>query len=238
MHSGLRKILAGRDLAVMRYCDTARARRARLLHSQRVDLLLDIGANVGQYALDARASGYAGRIISFEPLAGPFAELAVAADRDPRWTCERSAVGSEPGELTMQVSENSVFSSALPATSAMTDADPAARAVSTEVVPVTTLDEVVAGVATTGRFAVKIDVQGFEGQVLAGGAEALSRAALVEVEMALTPVYDGQIMVRDVVNQMYEDGFELANVENLMPDYATGRALQINGIFVRPQPSP
>ena len=66
--------------------------RARLLASERIDLLLDVGANEGQYALRMRRAGFQGRIVSFEPLSDAFAALerraaATRAGRLAGWRC-------------------------------------------------------------------------------------------------------------------------------------------------------
>ena len=61
----------------------------------------------------------------------------------------------------------------------------------------------------------------------------MRRARWLEMELALTSVYEGQLGVRDALEIMYGAEFELACTENLMPDYASGRAMQVNGIFVR-----
>ena len=57
--------------------------------SERIDLLLDVGANEGQYAVRMRRAGFAGRIVSFEPLSEAFAVLERRARR-------RSALGGAP----------------------------------------------------------------------------------------------------------------------------------------------
>src|SRR3546814_12095576 len=57
-----------------------------------IETLLDVGANKGQFARDARASGFHGDISSFEPLAVARAICSAAARSDPRWTGYRTAV--------------------------------------------------------------------------------------------------------------------------------------------------
>ena len=96
--------------------------RSRILHRLAVEVVLDVGANVGQYGRDLRAFGYHGHIHSFEPMRGPFERLTVTAAADGSWTATRSAVGAESGELSINVAENSISSSLLPMLSRHLDA--------------------------------------------------------------------------------------------------------------------
>jgi FkbM family methyltransferase len=82
-------------------------RRAHLMAAYGIDLVVDVGASVGQYASDLRAAGYGGRIVSFEPLQGPYGVLAAGAARDGCWEAHRLALGDEAGDARMNVSEDS-----------------------------------------------------------------------------------------------------------------------------------
>jgi len=62
------------------------------LESRQVNVVLDVGANSGQYATDLRRAAYKGRIVSFEPLSGPFSLLERSAARDPLWNCRQCAL--------------------------------------------------------------------------------------------------------------------------------------------------
>lgn len=50
-----------------------------------IDLVLDVGANVGQFASELRSVGYKGNLVSFEPLSAAHMALSEAASRDSRW---------------------------------------------------------------------------------------------------------------------------------------------------------
>ena len=78
-------------------------RRVRLLASRGVNIDLDVGANIGQYALRTRNAGYGGRIVSFEPLQSAYAELITRTNTDPEWDCRREALGSSAGEAEIHV---------------------------------------------------------------------------------------------------------------------------------------
>src|SRR5262249_33864129 len=75
-----------------------------LLSAFQVDLVLDIGANTGQWAGDLRWEGYAGDMISFEPLGDAHRQLIKNARHDPRWSvAPRMALGDRSADVEMNV---------------------------------------------------------------------------------------------------------------------------------------
>ncbi len=80
----LHGILQRFGVDVVRYsaANFAGLMRAQIMERHGITLVLDVGANAGQYAHGLRADGYEGRIVSFEPLSEPFAQLhrSTAAD--------------------------------------------------------------------------------------------------------------------------------------------------------------
>ena len=226
----LRKVLSKRDVAVVRHRDTPRARRVVTLREQGVTTLYDIGANEGQYARGLRDDGYTGRIVSCEPLSSPFTALREACHDDQNWSAHQVAVGAAAGQLTIHVAADSRFSSASKPSQSMLAADPRTRTTSSESVDMLTLDELAA--VDEGPVGVKIDVQGLERAVLEGAPQTLARAVWLELEVALTDVYTEQLSLREALCSLEPSGFQVACLENLMPDYKTGRALQANVIFV------
>jgi FkbM family methyltransferase len=204
------------------------------LQSHGIRTVLDIGANVGQFGADLRRARYAGTIVSVEPLGAAHRELARRAATDPNWTTVRAAVSDTPGILTMNVAANSVSSSVLPMRDSHTAAAPDARYVSTEEVPATTVDQLVADhrldpVTTL----LKIDVQGYEKAVLAGAADTLGTFAGVRTELSLTPLYDGQALLPEVTEFLAGQGFDLWLLERGFTDPQTRRLLQMDGTFFR-----
>src|SRR5437660_7418193 len=79
-----------------------------------VGLVLDVGANMGQFATALFDDGYSGRIISFEPLPDAHSRLVLAARKRPEWTvAPRLALGRAPGTASLYIAGNSVRSSLL-----------------------------------------------------------------------------------------------------------------------------
>jgi FkbM family methyltransferase len=223
---------AGIDLVRFRSARHPVGRRARLMAALGVDLIVDVGANRGQFANEIRRSGYAGRIVSIEPLAEPYGQLAEAAARDGRWIAIRSAVGPSAGTATMHVAANAgASSSLLDMLELHARAAPEARFVAEERVDVQPLDELVdPHLQGAGAVFTKLDVQGYELHVLHSGPATLAASALIQVEMSLVRLYQDGPTYRDVVRFMDERGFELVGLE---PGFAApnGLLLQADGLF-------
>lgn len=210
-----------------------------MLQRHRITLVLDIGANIGQYAAALRASGYAGRIVSVEPLGAANAELARAAARDGNWiAAPRAAVGAAPGRLTINVSASSDMSSALPFTAEAAKVFDGDRTVAQESVPMTTVDALLADHATPAdRIFLKSDTQGYDLEVLRGAAASLDRIAGLQVEAALHPTYAGQPDWRAIVDLLTPQGFAIHLV---VPGYFSkrhGRLMEMDLVFFRDAPA-
>jgi FkbM family methyltransferase len=208
-------------------------RRLKLLRSHGIGTVLDVGANAGQYAQRLRASGYTGKIVSFEPLSGAFAALERAAASDPRWHVRRLALSDADGEAEINIAANSWSSSLLDMGERHLESAPESAYVGTERTATVRLDTIWNDVVGPGeRPFLKLDVQGLEMHVLRGAAAHLSRLAGVQAELALVHLYEGDSSWRDVVEHLEARGFELAGLEPGFEDPKTGRMLQADGIFL------
>lgn len=208
-------------------------RRSRLLAAEGIDLVLDVGANVGQYGMRLRANGYRGRIVSFEPYETAYAQLQRTADRDALWDAHRLALSDEEGVAELNISSNSFSSSLLALTDRHVESAPGSSYVATESVRARRLDAIWPEVVGTARPWLKLDVQGFEMHVLRGAGERLGEARALQIELSLEPLYTGAVGWRDTVDWLEERGFALVAVEPGFDDPATGRMLQFDGFFVR-----
>lgn len=200
-----------------------------------IDLLLDVGANVGQYAMRARAAGYTGDIVSFEPLPVAHAALLEAARDDPRWRVHpRCAVGAAPGSAEINVASNSFSSSLLPMLDAHADAAPHSVYVGKTLTEVVTLDAVIDGYRRRDqKVFLKVDTQGFEAQVLDGARATLEHVVAVQLELSLVPLYAGQQLYRHFLDFFAARGFELWSLEEGFVDPRSGRMLQFDAVFAR-----
>ena len=202
--------------------------RARLIDERGVTVVIDVGANAGQYARRLREDGYAGTIISFEPLRDAYELLCAASADDPAWHALNVALGDAPAVATINVSANSFSSSFLPISNRTVDAAPDAAYIGVEDVSVTALDLLA---LPPGRKMLKADVQGAEPSVLRGARALLPTVELVELEMSLVPMYEGQELAPAVCAMMRERGFVPVALEAGLTHPETGEILEIDGIF-------
>jgi FkbM family methyltransferase len=220
----------GLDVRRYRPATSADAALKEMLACHGINLVLDVGANTGQFGTLLREVGYAGRIVSFEPLSAAHAKLKDAARHDPLWEVAPSmAIGSADGEIQLNVAGNSVSSSVLPMLESHSSAAPASAYVSSETVPLRTLDSVAAGYLRpdTSLF-LKIDTQGYEDRVLQGAQALLKRTTGLQLELSLVPLYAGQRQFDDLLAELKGAGFELWNLTPAFIDPAHGRLLQVD----------
>jgi FkbM family methyltransferase len=205
------------------------------LKANGIDLVLDVGANTGQFASSLLAVGYNGRIVSFEPLSLAHARLSAAAKGVSTWIVhERSAIGDRDGETEINVAGNSVSSSVLAMTDKHATAAPGSAYVGRESVQMVRLDTVARTyLRDAARPFLKIDTQGFEWQVLEGARETLPSIRGILCEMSLVPLYSGQRLWKDVLAKIEGDGFSLWALQKGFTDPKDGRTLQMDGIFFR-----
>jgi FkbM family methyltransferase len=200
-----------------------------------IDLLLDVGANAGQFGKDMRSMGYGGRIVSFEPLSMAHSQLERAAKNDPLWTVyQRCAVGDRDGDVTINVAGNSVSSSLLPMTPAHESAARSSVYVGTEKVRLVRLDSLVETYLPSACTSfLKIDAQGFEWAVLDGAASLVPRLRGVLCELSLVELYQGQRLWLDVIRRLESEGLRVWAIQPGFTDHRDGRTLQLDAVCFR-----
>jgi len=214
------------------------ARRRLLLAHHHINVVLDVGGNTGQFAEQLRRDlGFAGRIVSFEPLSEAFAALQAAAQRDAAWTALNFALGNAETTGLIHVAQNSYSSSLFPMLDTHTTAAPDSKIVAGQPIRIRRLDSVFNEFCDpTDRVYLKIDTQGYEKHVLEGAEQSLTRIGLVQLEMSLTPLYEGEALVEELWGLLRAKGYCLVGLEPGFTDERNGHLLQVDGIFHRPFP--
>ncbi|UPK25708.1 FkbM family methyltransferase [Bradyrhizobium sp. 195] len=194
-------------------------------------LVIDIGANRGQFALLARHLWPAAYITSFEPLPGPNAICRKAMVGDERFKLFEAAVSTETGSSTINVTREDDSSSLLPL------GEEHQRLYGSSIASTLTIktDRLCAFIAPDecpASCLLKIDTQGFELEVLKGSEELLRRVQHIYAELSFIELYRGQPLASEVISYLHAKGYQLAGVFNVAHDGAD-RPIQADMLFSR-----
>lgn len=209
----------------------------KLLNLHRIDHVIDVGANIGQFASNLRNAGYSGKIISFEPLQEVHASLQTIASDDPNWQiAERCALGNKEMMRYINVSKNSVSSSLLDITPQHMNSEKSSSYVGRQKVQVKKLDNLIdAYVPKNKKTLLKIDTQGFEWEVLNGALKSLERIDIILCEVSLFKLYQKQKLWIDVIKFIENNGFTVWNLSPAFIDQNLNQLLQVDLICVKLQ---
>lgn len=207
---------------------------ARILEKMQIDLVVDIGANEGQFASEIIYFGYKGKILSFEPLSSAYSRLLGSSANTSSWEVyPRCAIGDHDGEIEINISNYSVSSSILPITKLHLNAEPRSKTIGKEKVKIYKLDSIIFPYIESSKNAfLKIDTQGFEWQVLNGCEKSLSSFKGILCELSLQPLYESQHLWLEIIERLRNNGFYLYAIQPGFTDPSSGQTLQINGIFL------
>lgn len=206
----------------------------QLLRTYDINLVLDIGANKGQYGRALIKHGYQGRIVSFEPLPDAFARLSQNRWGFASWQVENLALGAEDTTAVLNIAGNSQSSSLQAMHPSHVAAAPESAYIGDCTVMVRRLDSVFDRHYRPGdRCYMKMDVQGHESQVLQGASGCLDSIVAIESELSMVPLYEGQMLWNEAIESMKSLGFELASISPGFRDRNTSVMLQADGVFIR-----
>jgi len=188
-------------------------------------VVIDVGAYIGEWARDLKRIFPGARILMVEPQPSHLDRLrAVAAAFNGVELAPVLLGAQERGSVPFHMCESA--SSVL-----MESARP--TVVSTISVPMTTLDKVTANTVFVRPDFIKLDVQGYELEVLRGGELALASAEAVLMEVNLLGILDGAPLFHEATQFMRERGFQVYDICTFFRRPYDGALWQVEVIFVR-----
>ncbi|MCW2816757.1 MAG: hypothetical protein JWN84_4212 [Nocardioides sp.] len=209
---------------------------AWLLRELKIDLLLDVGANVGQFAAQARRQGYRGCIVSFEPVPDLVEVLERKSADDPDWHVVGCALGNEDGTAEINWSRGTL-SSLLPASEFGKQWNDSLDDMATREIVVRRLDglwdEVADGLEAPRAF-LKMDTQGYDVETFRGAGDRVAQLFGLQSEVAMVPIYDGMPRFLDQLALYESAGFETTGMFPVNRDRDTLRAIEFDLMMVGP----
>ena len=195
--------------------------------------VIDVGANVGQFAVAAAKLFPDVRVHSFEPQPDCVSRLRKHVARLGNVTVYPFALGELEDKVTFHVNSHNHSSSILPLAAAHRAAFPDAREVGEISVKVATLDNVLEHVELRSPVMLKLDIQGYEAKALRGAEQTLKRVDYVVLEASFKPMYEGEPTFVEMVKLMEQFDFSLLRPIGWLADPKTAEILQMDLIFSR-----
>lgn len=187
---------------------------AMLFDYLKIDCVLDVGANKGQYRDFIRMEvGFDGPIISFEPVGSTFHTLSERARGDHNWTVKNCALGEHDGDMVINVMGSSSLTSFLKPDQTHLSLENNVI-VDNEIVAIRRLDTLAADFTPipTGNCYLKLDTQGYDLQVCNGGGEFMKHVKALQSEMSVIPIYHGMPNYVESIQHLKSLGYALSNM--------------------------
>jgi FkbM family methyltransferase len=201
-----------------------------LLQSDRPNIIYDIGANIGSWTLLAKAIFPDAEIHCFEPLESHCKKFATVTHDVSGVHLHTIALGSENGTRVMNVTNLSDASSLLKPVEAC-QFQPEIRLAAQTEVSVTRLDDYVTKHNLPLPDLIKVDVQGYELEVLRGGMKCLVSSVALISEVSFVEYYKGQCSFAEIVTFCAAHGFSVTTFGN---STAVGKPLtQADVLFLK-----
>lgn len=172
--------------------------------------IIDVGANKGQFAIAAHREFKDADIYSYEPVPNTFKKLEYNTKNIDKINVFNFGLGDSNSEIDFYENEYSHASSALPVSDIQVKVAPQTKKTRTIKVPIKRLDDVFEKINTNdGLILLKIDVQGFEKEVLLGGGQFLNRVDYLLFETSFERLYDGEPLFDEMNDFVKKQGFKL-----------------------------
>lgn len=194
--------------------------------------IIDVGANEGQFASLARRAFPHAKIIAFEPIPACFNILKQNFRNDSNFEAFNVALGNENQEKQFHLTDYSATSSFLPLSPKHKKDILATGNERMITVSERTFEEVCGLEKMADPCLLKIDVQGYEMEVLRNNESLVKKAHTILVETSYTNIYEGQSLFADVFLFLHERGFEFQGNYEQLRGINTHQFMQGDAIFV------
>ena len=208
-------------------------KRLQWLIDMQIKTVFDIGANTGQFAETIYKLLPDAMIYSFEPLPDCYEELVASFAGKQRFKGFNLALGNETGKIKMNRNDFSPSSSLLPMAELHKKSFPFTQKELVQEVSIARLDDVGSNLELRKPILIKLDVQGFEDKVIAGGMSIIERADILLIELSMEQLYENQPLFEDIYQTLVKLGFKYRGNYDQLYSPLNGKILQIDGIFIK-----
>lgn len=209
------------------------------IKANKIKTIIDIGANEGQFAMRMINLGFKGSIMSFEPMKIQYENLIENIKKNKiksvNWLAEkRCALGSKNEKKKIYISGKNQSSSLMKLSKKYLNISPESAVVNQEEVEIEVLDNFKEKISHYNKqYLLKIDVQGFELEVLRGSNQILDIVDCIFIEVSHVNLYQDQVLSVDIINFLIEKKFKIWSIDSVFINKNSGQHYQSDIFLVK-----
>jgi FkbM family methyltransferase len=206
-----------------------------LITHYNINVILDVGANEGQFAEMVLAMGYHGRIISFEPANNAFNILQKKALIRHNWECHNYGLSDSDSDARLHVYEDDTFSSLYtPSKEGRNLFGTLIDETGQENIKLMSINSIYSALKLnkSDRILLKSDTQGHDYEVIEGCDQCLQQIDVVMTEASFLPIYQSNATALKILSLLASKGFVLSGLYpfSFTPDL---KLIELDMFFVR-----
>jgi FkbM family methyltransferase len=208
-----------------------------ILADPEIDLVIDVGANEGQFASGIRNLGYKKRLISFEPIPDVFLKLKSKAAAVPNWEVVNCALGSETKKQILNIYDDSKLSSFLEGDGSHTVRFQNNFKQSKQVnLEIRRLDEIWNEKFSSGtvhQIFLKLDTQGYDLEAFKGIGRLKDHVKYILTELSVIPLYKNITPYTQSLEFYENEGFGPIAFIPVTRNHGDGRVIEFDCLLTR-----
>jgi FkbM family methyltransferase len=203
------------------------------LDSLKLATVIDVGAYVGAFSFAMRMILPEIQIYCFDPLEENILSIHKNLGKWGRIKTFQSALGDQKGTIQFNVNDFRASSSILEMDARHRQAFPETSHTTKLDVPIARLDDFLSEMKIKRPLYLKVDVQGFELNVLRGATKILPLVDFLQLEVTFKMLYKKQPLFEDIYDYLHSRGFEFGGLIDSLISPKNGVILQSDALFIR-----
>jgi len=207
--------------------------RFNFLKELQIDALIDIGANEGQFSARVKRIYPEIPIFAFEPLSLAYNILSTTFKNDQSVKAYNYALGNTNEVVKILLSDYTPSSSILSMKPSHPNLFEVTQSGKTEEIEIKKLNDFKNEFVNYKSLCLKIDVQGFEEQVICGGDEILQKTNVIIIETSFVELYESQTLFSDIYKLLKNHGFSFHGTFDQLYSNKLPFPVQADSIFIK-----